>query len=421
MRPSVDYVHVSLYNRKATMATYKYKAQDSSGKIVAGIQDADDDIVLHRLLREQDLLLLSSKEVKAKNKGQRQLKDKLLSSFTLKLSELLGSGVPMIRALTIISEEETNTPRETAIYKNIIEMIKQGNQLSQAMEEENGAFPPLLISMIRSAEEAGNLPEVCKRMSIHYEKEYKFNAKIKSATTYPKILAVLIVVVVAIIMGFVLPQFEPLFAQMETLPLPTTILFAITDFVTANWIGIAITIVIVVLIWNIAIRFNRFKCAVDYAKLHLPLIGKNNATVCTARFARTFSSLYSSGVNAITALQIAQNTTGNAYIESQFTEAITMVKNGHLLSESLATIDGFNRKFISSVKVGEESGNIEDMLNSTADSMEFEAEQAMERIVGYLEPAMIVFMAAIVGFVIVAVIVPIYGSYSTISTSTTAY
>ena len=150
-------------------------------------------------------------------------------------------------------------------------------------------------------------------------------------------------------------------------------------------------------------------------------MGKQNRTVATARFARTFSSLYNSGINAITALEIASITIGNAYIQSQFGGVIDMVRTGHTLSEAFGTVDGFISKFVASVRVGEESGSLEDMLTSTADTLDFEAEQAMQRMVGYLEPAMIVLMAIIVGFVIIAVIVPIYNSYSTIGAGTTSY
>ena len=403
------------------MPTFKYTAQDAQGARVKGTLDANDELDLHRQLRDQGIALISAEEVVAKEKSYKQLHSKVLSSWCFKMSELLGAGVPLIRALTICAEEETNKPKETEIYLGLVEVIKQGNQLSQAMAEANGPFPELLINMVKSAEEAGNLSEVFKRMATHYEKEYKLASKVKSATIYPKILCVLIVAVVIIIVGYVLPQFESLFSQMAELPIATQILLGITDFCSENWLGIIVFVVVVVLAWNIAIRISGFRRAFDHLKLKVPLLGKNNSTLATARFARTFSSLYNSGINAITALQIASKTTGNTYIESQFDQVIAQVRSGHSLSDALSEVDGFNRKFISSVRVGEESGSLEEMLDSTADTMEFEAEQALERMVGYLEPCMIIILAVIVAFVIIAVIVPIYNSYSTISTSTTSY
>ena len=361
------------------MPEYSYRAQDASGKTVRGKREADDELELHIALKDEGLALLSATEPRSSLKTARELKSQALSAFCLKVSELLAAGVPLI------------------------------------------AFPALLVNMVASAEQAGNLAEVFRRMSTHYEKEHRFNAKIHAATLYPKILSVLIVVVVAIIVGFVLPQFQDMFDKMGELPLPTVILLGISGFVSTYWLQLIVAVIAVVLLWMFLSRVPAVRLQIDRIKLKLPVVGKQNRTVATARFARTFSSLYNSGINAITALEIASNTIGNAYIQSQFGDVIDMVRTGHTLSEAFGTVDGFISKFVASVRVGEESGSLEDMLTSTADTLDFEAEQAMQRMVGYLEPAMIVLMAIIVGFVIIAVIVPIYNSYSTIGAGTTSY
>lgn len=403
------------------MPTYRYTAQNSAGKRVRGTQEADDELDLHTALKQQGLALLEATEQVKRAPMARELKEQVLSSFCLKLSELLAAGVPLIRTLTIISEEETTRPEERAIYQGLIESVKKGDQLSYAMRQANGAFPELLVNMVAAAEEAGNLSETFKRMADYYDKLHRFNSKIRSATLYPKILAVLVVLVVAIIVGFVLPQFKSMFDQMASLPTPTVILLAITDFVANDWLQLIIAVVAVVVIWMFVSRVPAVRLRLDWLKLKLPVFGKQNRIVSTARFARTFSSLYNSGVSAISALQIGARTIGNAYLESQFDDVIARVREGHTLSEAFEDVDGFANKFIASVRVGEESGRLEDMLTSTADTLDFEAEQAMERMVGYLEPAMIVFMAFIVGFVMIAVIVPIYQSYSTIGAGTTSY
>lgn len=403
------------------MPTYRYTAQDTSGKRVHGTQEADDELDLHTALKRQGLALLEATEQVKRTPVARELKEQVLASFCLKMSELLAAGVPLIRTLTIISEEETTRPEERAIYQGLIESVKKGDQLSYALRQANGAFPELLINMVAAAEEAGNLSETFKRMADYYDKLHRFNSRIRSATLYPKILAVLVVLVVAIIVGFVLPQFKSMFDQMASLPTPTVILLAITDFVTNDWLQLIVGVVAVVVIWMFVSRIPAVRLRLDWLKLKLPVFGKQNRIVSTARFARTFSSLYNSGVSAISALQIGARTIGNAYLESQFDDVVARVREGHTLSEAFECVDGFANKFIASVRVGEESGSLEDMLNSTADTLDFEAEQAMERMVGYLEPAMIVFMAFIVGFVMIAVIVPIYQSYSTIGAGTTSY
>lgn len=157
--------------------------------------------------------------------------------------------------------------------------------------------------------------------------------------------------------------------------------------------------------------------AKDKLELKLPVIGKLRRVIYTARFARTLSSLYSAGISIINCLQIARNTIGNSYIEKQFDQVIADVRGGMNLSESIDRVDGFTKKLSSSISVGEETGALDTMLVSIANQMEYDSEVAMNKLVSYLEPAMIVVMAAVVGFVIISVIQPIYGSYATIANS----
>lgn len=403
------------------MALFSYRAQDAQGNVVKGEAEANDDVDLQANLKREGLALLSAEEKTPHEHVARVMKDRVLAQFCFKLSELLAAGVPLIRALGIIVEEETTKSDEAAVYQGLIDSVKKGNQLSEAMTEANGAFPPLLVNMVRSSEESGNMAEVFANMAAQYDKQAKFASRIKAATLYPKILSVLIVVVVAIIVGFVLPQFKSLFDQMPSLPTATVILLDITDFVSAYWLQIIVAFIACVLVWNFAVRVPEVRLAVDKAKIKMPVFGKNQRMVCTARFARSFASLYNAGIGAVTALQIGAATVGNAYIESQFPAVIDSVLSGHPLSEAFAGVDGLASKFVASVRIGEESGSLEKMLSTTADTMDFEAEEAMKRMVGYLEPAMIVLMAFIVGFIIIAVIVPIYSSYQSIGAGTTGY
>jgi type IV pilus assembly protein PilC len=254
-------------------------------------------------------------------------------------------------------------------------------------------------------------------MAAHYDKDYKLNQKVKSSMTYPKILLVLIVLVVAIIMGYVIPQFKDLFAQMDSLPVSTTILLGISNFVKNRWYIIIVVAVIVYVSLKLIFSIPAFKYYKDKVALKLPVFGKLFKIIYTARFARTLSSLYSAGISIINCLQIARNTIGNAYIEQQFDKVIADVKGGENLSTAIDNVDGFTKKLSSTVMVGEETGSLESMLVSCADQMEYDSELALNKLVSYIEPAMIVIMAVVVGFVIISVIQPIYGSYATISNS----
>ena len=396
------------------MPQFRYKAQNEKGKSVDGMQAAADESALQRDLREHGLLLLSAQEDGSEQNTTRALRDNQLAEFCRQIGTLVGSGVSLVRALYIISKQETLRNYERIIYENVLRSVRRGIPLSDSMEQLNGAFPDLLINMVRSAEAAGNLDKVAMRMASHYDKQYKLTKKVQSGLTYPKILSVLIVIVVAIIMGFVMPQFAELFSQMETLPLPTRILMGISDFFVGYWWAAAAAVAIAVVLWRVIRLQPNVRLAMDKLKVKIPVFGPLQRTVVTARFARSLASLYSSGIPIVTCLNIAGHTIGNTYIEKQFESVITQVQQGRNLSEALDGVDGFVKKLVFSIRVGEETGSMDSMLDSIADTLEFESEIAINRMVTYIEPAMIVFMAVIVGFVMISVLMPIYGSYQVI-------
>mgnify|MGYP004631689015 FL=1 len=398
------------------MIYYKYRAQDETGKTITGVMQAQDELDLHERLKQDKKYLIQAK-AQSDKKNIKRLKSNVVSDFAKNIGELLGAGVTLIKALKIISEDESIKPKEREIYGGLLKQVRSGVSLSEAMASSGDAFPSLFINMIKSAENSGSMDKVALQMASHYEKDYRLKQKVKSSMTYPKILCVLIVVVVAIIMGYVIPQFQDLFAQMQTLPVSTTILLGISNFVKNKWYVIIIIAVIIYIAFRIIFAIPAVKYIKDKLELKLPVIGKLRRVIYTARFARTLSSLYSAGISIINCLQIARNTIGNSYIEKQFDKVIADVRGGSNLSESIDKVDGFTKKLSSSIMVGEETGALDTMLVSIANQMEYDAELAMNKLVSYLEPAMIVVMALIVGFVIISVIQPIYGSYQAIATS----
>ena len=397
------------------MANYRYKAQDNEGKIVNGQSNAANENELHEKLKADGLMLLDAKELVATKRHLKRLKFDRLSDFSRNLSKLLGAGVTLVRALKIISDDESIPVKEREIYADVLRLVRTGMPLSDALEEEGDTFPPLFVNMIRSAESTGNLDATAANMAEYYSKEYKINQKISSTMTYPKILSVLIVLVVIVIMGFVLPQFEDLFAQMGTLPLATRILMAISDFVAHRWYILIFGAILLFIAYKVLFSIPAVKYRIDWLEIHLPKIGKLRKIIYTARFARTLSSLYAAGIPIITCLQIAKTTIGNTYIEGQFDEMIAKVKAGETLSAGIDSIDGFVKKLTSSVGVGEETGELDSMLVSIADQMDYDSEIATEKLVSMLEPMMIVVMAVVVGFIMIAIIQPIYGSYQSIA------
>ncbi len=396
------------------MPKYKYKAKNENGKVVRGTMEAADEKALYQFLKSEGKYLVSSVDAEGDKKSQGKIKTKVLIDFCRQLGALLDAGVTLVRALNIIAEEEGLDPRYRMIYLSVLALIRQGVPLSEAMEQQGNAFPILLISMIRSAEANGNIDQTAKRMANHYEKERKLNGKVTSAMIYPVILSILLVIVIIFVLTYMVPQFDDIFSSMESLPLPTVILLGISDGLKNHWLAVIITVAVVVIGFRLLLRIPAVKLTMDKIKLKLPIIGKLLRRIYTARFARTLSSLYGSGLPIVTALQIGKSTIGNLYIESQFDAVIAKVRAGEALSSSLSEIDGFIKKLSSTILVGEETGSLDDMLDSTAESLDYEAEKALEKMVSLLEPVLIIIMGLVIGFVVVAVILPVYQSYSTI-------
>jgi len=394
------------------MPDYKVVAQTEKGKQIRIRLNASDERELKKKLSDKNQTLLYYDEI-AKAVALKPLKKSQLSDFCRQIGELIKSGISILRALEIQGGDESITAYEKELYMRLRDRVIQGIALSQAMQELTPAFPPLLINMFRAAESTGNMDSTALRLADMFQKENEIESEAKSAMAYPKILAGLLVLVVGVIFGFIMPQFQELFAEMPVLPLPTRILLGISDFVAAYWY---ILIIVAVLIWmfgGMVGRVPSVRYQIDRFKVRGPL-GKLQKVIYSARFARTMSSLYSAGIPIDQCLSIARQTIGNTYIEQQFSEVIRSVQAGGLLSDALDQVDGFVSKLPSVVRVGEETGSLDTMLTNAADNLDFASEQALLRMVKYIEPIMIIIMAVVVGAIIVGVILPIYQSYSTI-------
>lgn len=398
------------------MPKYHYHAVNGSGKLVRGTRAANDEQDLYEKLKSDDQYLLRAGE-KTKRKYHRPIGAGHLADFCRGLGTLLGAGVPLVRALTIITEEEGLKSGERGVYLELLRLVRQGTALSDAMEEQENVFPELMISMFRFAEEGGNMDQAAMELSDQFVKMYQLQIKVKNAIAYPEFLCVLIVAVVAVLTGYVLPQFEPLFSLMEELPLPTRILYAVTGAVNAYWPAFLCGLVAAGMGWKLLCMVSAIRLRLDQIKLHVPLIGKLLKVIYTARFARTLSSLYAAGIPLVAGMQIARKNIGNCWIDRQFDGAIAAVRAGAAFSDAIGEIDGFIRRLPAAVRVGEEAGSLDMMLVSIADAMDYEAEKAVEKLVSYVEPALILVMAVIVGCIMLAVMMPIYASYTAIELS----
>ena len=394
------------------MPVFKYTAIDMDNKSVKGQASVISADQLLQNLRSNQLMLLKYKIVEEEKKSTHKFKANEVADFSQELSTMLSAGISIIHALDIMLRRDIKD-KIRQVYINVYNDISNGMTLSEALENQGNAFPTLFINMYRTGEESGTLDAVAGKMATHYTKEHRLNNKIKSATLYPKILLGLMLVVVIIIFTVILPQFLKLFEDIK-LPLVTRIVIGLSNIIIHYWLFLIIGILSIILLVSYVKKMPRVRYSLDRMKLKVPKIGRLKKIIYTARFSRTLSSLYSSGLSMVKALNICSTTIGNSYIESQFPKAIDKVRNGEPLSSAIQEIDGFDIKLSLSILVGQESGQLDKMLDTVSDSFDYEAEQATTKLLTFLEPMLIIFMAVIVGFIALSVLLPIISLYQNI-------
>lgn len=393
------------------MPIFHYKAKNLQSKTVRGILDIADEDALISQLRSQGLFMLKCR-IEEENINKTKLSPKEISDFAREIGTMIGAGVPLIRAISIIKNRD-GKPATRKIYEKMYSQLRRGASLSESMRQQNGAFPELMINMFFAGETGGTLDNTALKMADHYEKENKLQSKVKSAAVYPCILMGLTVVVLLVVFTFVLPTFFKMFEQQQLeLPAATKFVIAISNALRYHWLVILIVTLSALLFASVILKLPKVRMRLDELKLKIPKVGKLLRTIYTARFARTLSSLYSSGISMMDALAIACKTTGNTFVEKKFQEAIVMVSGGEQLSRGILMAGCFDRKLADTVLVGEETGMLDSMLISSAESFDYEAESATTRLTTFIEPILIVTMAVTIGFVMISVLLPIYQMYA---------
>ena len=395
------------------MPKYNYSAIDLSNKKITGELDARDDDDLRRLLRAQNLVPTKYSTIEDKQSSYR-MKALEVGEFCRQLSSMLASGITIVRAMEILKERDFKS-KVKKVYDKMHKDVLMGYTLSEAMRLQGKTFPDLLVNMFASGEASGQLERVADKMASHYEKEHRLNARAKSAMTYPIILLVVTVAAVLLLFIFVLPS---LFDMFEGLELPAITMFMINTsaFLQSYWYIVIIAALIIVFLFQFLLTIPIVRYHFDHLKLKFPVAGKLLKIIYTARFSRTLSSLYSSGIPMLRALEITGTIINNKYIADQFDDVIMNVRNGDPLSESIGNVDGFDKKLATTIMIGEESGRLDAMLESTAEAFDYEAEVALDKLVQLIQPVMIVIMAGIIGTIMISVMMPMMTLYQGMGT-----
>jgi type IV pilus assembly protein PilC len=400
------------------MTNYKCNVVDLSGKKRKLNHKAETKSEVVDYLKKSNYTIIdiekSGGTADLKGFSKKKIKSKDLAVFCKQLHAMLRAGVTLVNSLEIL-RQQTENKRLAKIINHMYEDLQKGNTFSEALSHHKEAFPPLFVSMVEAGELSGNIDLIMDRLSNHYEKEYKIENKVKSAMTYPLILVFVSVAVVVFLLTTIMPTFVEMYASSGVeLPRLTQILISISNVIKQYWYIILMIIFILVAGIMLLSRIPEIKHKEDYYKLKLPVISNLLLKISTSRFTRTLSTLMGSGVPLLQALETVSGVTGNAYIGSKILEAKEDVRRGLTLSQPLRQQGVFPPMVHNMIKIGEDSGSIEEILDKTADFYDEEVDTAVTRMTTLLEPMMIVFMGIIIGFIVIAMLMPMFDMVKTV-------
>lgn len=393
--------------------TFVYKAKDRAGQLVEGILVADNQIAVAKFVRNKGYFITQIKEQRTDFSldtlnSLRPVKTKDLAVFCRLFATMTDAGLSMIACLNILIEQTYN-PRLKKSLQQVYKKVQEGQPLSKAMEEETGIFPTIMISMINAGEVGGVLDTVLDRLAVHFEKEHKLNEKVKSAMTYPAVVIAMAMLSITFILTFVFPTFIQMFDNMKVeLPLPTRILLGISGFLQNYWLLLLLLGIAAAYGFSIAVKTPQVKKVIDPLLLRVPVFGMLWRKIAIARFSRTLSTLVRGGVPIITALEVVKMTADNTQLISALTKAQESIKEGLGLASPLGASMVFTPMVVQMVAVGEETGELDKMLEKVADFYGSDVDDVVSRLSTLLEPILIGVLGVIIGLMVISIVLPLF-------------
>jgi len=408
------------------MPLFAYSAVDAQGKTHQGTVEANSAADAAAAVKRQGRFptnIAETTAASAKPKGggfslnfslgggtgTGKVPTKVLTVFTRQLSTLISAGLPLLRSLRTLGKQEKNVNLRK-IMAGLAESVEGGTTFSEALAQHPKAFNKLYVNMVKAGELGGVLEIVLTRLAEFAEKSQRIRGKVTSAMVYPIVVLTIAVGIVSFLMLFIVPKFEAIFQDMlggRPLPAITQIIMDLSRFIQGNFLLIAVVLVILVVAARLALRLPAMAAAVDAYKLKLPLFGDLLTKTSVARFSRTLGTLVSSGVPILQALQITRDTAGNERVSKAIETIHDNVKEGESMVAPMEASQIFPPMVVSMVQVGEETGQLPDMLTKVADVFEEEVDTAVAGLTSLLEPIMIVLLALIVGTIVVALFLPL--------------
>jgi type IV pilus assembly protein PilC len=398
------------------MGIFTYRAKDSGGQLITGTLEAESLTQVTGRLQSMGYFPLQVVSEADKRKGAveaaktftHKVRVSDLATFNRQLADLIGSGIPLVKALGVI-QNQTSNEALAAIIGQINQDVSGGDSLAQAMAKHPRVFSKLYTAMVRSGEAGGMLDQVLQRLADFAESDAETRSKIKSALAYPVVMILAGIGAVIILMTVVMPKILKIYTDMnQTLPLPTQILISSNEFLRSYWYFIAGGLVALgILLWR-ALQTREGKRFIDNSMLRLPVLGEMILKKEVANFARTLGSLLHNGVSILPALEIVIEVLGNQVVVDEVAKIPQNVTQGEGVAAPLKKSKVFPPVVVNMMAIGEETGRLDDVLIKIARSYETEVDRAVKTATSLIEPLIILAMGIVVGFIVIAMLLPIF-------------
>jgi len=405
---------------------FNFVVKDPSGKTIQGTITMDRKDQLIDRLRDQGYYINRITEVNENSIYQRidraiqrlspvKLMD--ISVFARLLSTMINAGLPILRALRII-EKQTENLTLVDVIKDISQKVEEGYSLSFAMGQHPRTFGALIVAMIKSGEESGSLDIVLERVAHDLEREIEVRSKVKAGVRYPIIIMIAAGLIVIGVLYFIVPKFDEIFKEMKAeLPVMTKILVVMSNGLQHYFLWVAGTIIVLIIVIKQLSKVPFFGRLIDKMQLKLPAFGLLFRKIALSRFSRTLAILLRSGVPIVKALSVVEETVGNMVISTAVAKAKESIKEGERIAYPLEETNEFPPMVIDMISVGEETGSLDDMLQKVAEFYDREVDYTIDSFTTMIEPILIVVMGAVIGFIVVALYMPLFGAISKMSES----
>lgn len=415
------------------MARFKFTALDAKGKEVHGEIDADSQSMAVARIREKQYFPTKVEELAAAGggaapakkggakKGAMQLEIKLpkflqggvkakqLTTFTRQMSTLVNAGLPLMRALRVLQRQEKNVALRDAVVQ-MAESIESGSTFAEALAAHPKIFDRLFVNMVKAGEIGGVLDVVLARLAEFQEKAEKIKGKVKSAMTYPIVVLVMALSILMFLMTYIVPKFADIFGDLmggKGMPMLTQFVMSASSVMVHRFPIVLIVIVVLVVVVKLLAKTDKGRYGLDQFKLHAPVFGSLISKNSISRFTRTLGTLMSAGVPVLQALNIVKETVGNEVISKAVMTIHDAVKEGENMAPPIASSKVFPPMVVSMVEVGEETGALPDMLMKIADSYDDDVDNAVAAMTSIIEPLLIIFLAVVVGTIVIALFMPL--------------